>query len=257
MCVETKGGMTESSKDDLFARTARRTGDFAFDESVAAVFDDMLVRSIPFYLEQQAMIVELARRHWQPGTLVIDLGCSTGTTLVSICSGLADAHAVGVDNSAPILKRADAALARAGLRDRVKLIDGDLDAGIGPLGLESASVVTICWTLQFLPVSRREALLREIHGLLVPGGALVLAEKIAPDDAGTADLYTHLYHEFKRRSGYSQTEIARKRTALEGVLVPSSFDENLALLRRAGFASPSTFFQWFSFAAFLTVKPLR
>jgi tRNA (cmo5U34)-methyltransferase len=243
-----------ASRDDLFARTARRGGDFVFDDSVAAVFDDMLERSIPFYVEQQAMFAELARRHWQPGTLVVDLGCSTGTTLVSICSELEDAHAVGVDSAAPMLARAEEALARAGLRRRVELVEADLDEGIGSLGLRPASVVTICWTLQFLGVDNRQRLLREIHDLLVPGGALVFAEKIVPDDRHTADLYTDLYHELKQRSGYSQTEIARKRTALEGVLVSSTVGENLSFLQGAGFPSPSTFFQWYPFAAFLAVK---
>jgi tRNA (cmo5U34)-methyltransferase len=247
--------MTHLSRDDLFARTARRRGDFAFDESVAAVFDDMLERSIPFYVEQQAMIAELVRRHWQPGTLVLDLGCSTGTTLVSVCSALADARALGVDNSMSMLMRAEAALERAGLRERVDLLEADLTDGIDGLGLQPASVVTSCWTLQFLRRDRRELLLREIYDLLVPGGALVLAEKTVPDSSGAEDLYTDLYYEFKRRSGYSQTEIARKREALEGVLVPLTIDENLALLRRAGFDSPSTFFQWYPFAAFLAVKP--
>jgi tRNA (cmo5U34)-methyltransferase len=246
--------MAHASKDDLFARTARRQGDFVFDESVAAVFDDMLERSVPFYVEQQAMIAELARRHWQPGTLVVDLGCSTGTTLVSICTGLQDARAVGLDNSEPMLERARTVVANARVGDRIELIEADLEAGIAGLGLWQASVVTICWTLQFLPPDRRRSLLSEVHDLLVPGGALILAEKVAPADRETADLYTDLYYEFKRRNGYSQTEIARKREALEGVLVPVTIDENLELLRRAGFESSATFFQWYPFAAFLAVK---
>jgi tRNA (cmo5U34)-methyltransferase len=246
--------MAHVSKDDLFARTARRRGDFVFDESVAAVFDDMLERSVPFYVEQQAMIAELAHRHWQPGTLVVDLGCSTGTTLVSVCTGLRDARAVGVDNSEPMLERARTAAAHAGLHDRIDLVEADLDCGIADLELAPASVVTICWTLQFLAPDQRRALLREVYDLLVPGGALVLTEKVAPSDDATLDLYTDLYYEFKRRNGYSQTEIARKREALEGVLVPSTVDGNLELLREAGFESPSTFFQWYPFAAFLAVK---
>lgn len=246
--------MTESWQDDLFARTARRRGDFVFDESVAVVFDDMVERSVPFYVEQQAMFAELARRLWQPGTLVLDLGCSTGTTLVSICSALPEARAVGVDNSQPLLERAGSALGQAGLSERVELVDADLEAGIGGLALEPASFVTVCWTLQFLGLDCREALLREVYDLLIPGGALVLAEKIVHETQGVADLYTELYHEFKRRNGYSQTETARKRQALEGVLVPSTIEGNLDLLRRAGFEAPSPFFQWYPFAAFLGVK---
>lgn len=246
--------MAHVSKDDLFARTARREGDFVFDESVAAVFDDMLERSVPFYVEQQAMIAELARRHWQKGTLVVDLGCSTGTTLVSICTGLPSARAVGLDNSAPMIERARTALAHTGLEDRVDLVEADLEAGIADLELAPASVVTICWTLQFLAPSRRRSLLREVYDLLVPGGTLLVAEKVVPPDAEAADLYTDLYYDFKRRNGYSQTEIARKREALEGVLIPMTIDGNLELLRWAGFESSSTFFQWYPFAAFLAVK---
>jgi len=245
---------SRASRDDLFARTARRRGDFAFDESVAAVFDDMLERSIPFYVEQQAMISELVARHWQPETLLVDLGCSTGCTLVSSCSRLPAARAVGVDASEPMLAKAEAVLARAGIGDRVTLRAADLEAGISGLGLEPASVVTCCWTLQFLRRDRRDRILREIHDLLVPGGALVLAEKVTFEPAGTGDLYTDLYYEFKRRNGYSETEIGRKREALEGVLVPLTVDENLDLLRDAGFEQASTFFQWYPFAAFLAVK---
>jgi len=246
--------VTHVSKDDLFARTARREGDFVFDESVAAVFDDMLERSVPFYVEQQAMIAELARRHWREGSLVVDLGCSTGTTLVSICSQLPDVRAVGVDNSAPMVDRARTTLAARGLDDRVDLVEADLEVGLADLDLGAASVVTICWTLQFLEPSGRRSLLREVHDLLVPGGALLVTEKVAPPDARAVDLFTDLYYEFKRRNGYSRTEIARKREALEGVLVPLTVDGNLELLRSAGFESPSTFFQWYPFAAFLAVK---
>jgi tRNA (cmo5U34)-methyltransferase len=221
---------------------------------VAAVFDDMLERSVPFYVEQQGMVVELARRFWQQETLVVDLGCSTGTTLVSVCSALRDTRAIGVDSSAAMLARASSALVRAGLSDRVDLVEADLEAGLGRLQLPSTSVVTSCWTLQFLRPEHREGLLREVHDILVPGGALVLAEKTVPADAKVADQYTKLYEDFKRRSGYSETEIARKRLALEDVLIPLTIEENLRLLSEVGFASASTFFQWYPFTAFLAVK---
>ena len=55
--------------------------DFEFNEGVASIFDDMLLRSIPHYAEIQRMNVELAQRFAQPGSVVVDLGCSLGTTL--------------------------------------------------------------------------------------------------------------------------------------------------------------------------------
>lgn len=45
--------MTEQTKshDRVFEESAVRATDFAFTSQVAEVFDDMLVMSVPFYLE--------------------------------------------------------------------------------------------------------------------------------------------------------------------------------------------------------------
>jgi hypothetical protein len=76
----------QSASDDLFAGGGPRAGAFAFDEDVAAVFDDMLERSIPFYCAQQELIRQLGASLWVPGSSVYDLGCSTGTTLVNLAA---------------------------------------------------------------------------------------------------------------------------------------------------------------------------
>ena len=47
---------------------------------------------------------------------------------------------------------------------------------------------------------------------------------------------------------------ARKREALENVLIPFRIDENVTLFRRAGFEIVETFFQWYNFVGFLCVK---
>jgi tRNA (cmo5U34)-methyltransferase len=70
--------------DDLFSRDAA-VRDFIFDGEVAAVFDDMLSRSIPFYDEIQRMAVELSCRVLRGGSgAVYDIGCSTGNTLMRL-----------------------------------------------------------------------------------------------------------------------------------------------------------------------------
>src|SRR5437868_2545007 len=117
------------SEDRLFADVPP-SGGFVFDETVADVFDDMIARSVPFYAEQQRMIAELATAFWSPGSLVYDLGCSTGATLIQLVQSLGpDARAVGYDSSRPMLARASANVARAGLAARVDLRAGDLECG--------------------------------------------------------------------------------------------------------------------------------
>ena len=75
-------------KDEIYLKPEKRARDFEFDADVAEVFDDMLERSIPFYVEQQAMIKTMCRKLWVPGTNLYDLGCSTATTLIGLCLDL-------------------------------------------------------------------------------------------------------------------------------------------------------------------------
>ena len=81
---------TTSGRDSVFSGSDARASDFEFNEEVAGVFDDMLVRSVPCYLEQQNLIREIATRFHIPGTKIYDLGCSTGTTLMNIAQSLDD-----------------------------------------------------------------------------------------------------------------------------------------------------------------------
>ena len=73
-------------KDEVFKEREKHIADFAFGKKVATVFDDMLVRSVPMYLESQRMIAEMATDFAVEGTNIYDLGCSTGTTLLNLDS---------------------------------------------------------------------------------------------------------------------------------------------------------------------------
>jgi tRNA (cmo5U34)-methyltransferase len=44
-------GEATSARDQIFAEPAERVADFDFGAKTAAVFDDMLGRSVPFYDE--------------------------------------------------------------------------------------------------------------------------------------------------------------------------------------------------------------
>ncbi len=72
-----------AQQDEVF-RKEQKPEDFKFGATVVKVFDDMVTRSVPFYLEIQRMMTEIAADFAVPGTNVYDLGCSTGTTLLNI-----------------------------------------------------------------------------------------------------------------------------------------------------------------------------
>lgn len=239
-------------RDRLFEKTASRASDFQFTEEVAEVFDDMLIRSVPLYLEQQMIIQELGKRFYAPGTAGYDLGCSTGTTLINLGRELMDQHPrlIGYDNSLPMVEKARERIRRRNLETVVEVRCGDIEE----IPLEPASLMTLCWTLQFIRPLDRERLIRRLYESLVSGGALIITEKVLTGSPATNQLFIDRYYEFKKRNGYSNEEIARKREALENVLVPFRIDENVRLFRRAGFQIVDTFFQWYNFAGFLCVK---
>jgi tRNA (cmo5U34)-methyltransferase len=242
-------------KDQVFVDSGKRVGNFEFNADVAAAFDDMLERSIPFYQEQQGMICSLCRNLWRPGTSVYDLGCSTANTLIALSRELpASTRFVGYDNSRPMLERAAQTVAAHHVHERVDLRYADLNGALSDLPLENAGLVTMCWTLQFIRPLRRDNLIRWIYEALADEGALIVTEKILTGNGHMNRFFIDLYYDFKRRHGYSDTEILRKREALENVLVPYRLDENVDLFRRNGFEIVETFFQWFNFAGFLCVK---
>jgi len=242
-------------RDTIFQSSGSASRKFEFDEEVAEVFDDMLQRSIPFYEEQQRIVVKLAKRFWKPETYVYDLGCSTATTIINLCREFdGAARFIGYDSSLPLIKKAERKVRDSGLSNRIELRYGDLSGDLTTLSLEKASVITLCWTLQFIPPPQREKVIQWIYKGLVAGGALLLTEKIVLEEEILNDLFIDSYHDYKRRNGYSEQEIIRKEGALKDVLIPYSIQQNLALLNRNGFAVSEPFFQWFNFIGVLCVK---
>ncbi len=239
-------------KDRLFTEPNRDIADFDFGPRTAEVFDDMLERSVPQYWEIQRMIGEVAVAFSMPGTNVYDLGCSTGVTLQTLCRSIEqDLCFIGVDYSESMLAQARANLLEVGCSDRCKLILADLNDG---LSIANASVVVMCLTLQFLRPPQREVLIRQIASGLLDGGCLILVEKVLGNESLFNRMFINFYYDLKRRNGYSDIEIARKREALENVLIPYRVDENSALLLRNGFRHVDTFFKWYNFCGLLAVK---
>ena len=229
--------------------------DFDFGEGTAAVFDDMLERSIPEYRELQRMIGELAAVFAEPGTRVYDLGCSTGITLESLKRAIqVPVDFVGIDYSPAMLARARKRVAALDRPGRVTFLEADLNDGAD---VRNASVVVLNLTLQFVRPLRRDLLIAGINRGLNSNGCLILVEKVLGNDSLFNRTFIRLYSEMKRRNGYSAMEIARKREALENVLIPYRVDENFELLARHGFNQADIFFKWYNFCGIVGVKGPR
>ncbi len=238
--------------DTLYADPLEHVETFAFDESVVNVFPDMIKRSVPGYATIINMIGNLAERYAKPNSICYDLGCSLGAASLAMRHRIqvANCHIVGVDNSRAMLARCQQVIDADSAEILVDLRCADLCE----FPIQNASIVILNFTLQFIPLEKRSAILERIYTGLNPNGVLILSEKLAFEDEQHQALMIELHHNFKRANGYSDLEIAQKRSAIENVLIPETLNKHRERLKSSGFASVDVWFQCFNFASLIAIK---
>ncbi|MBU1138372.1 MAG: methyltransferase domain-containing protein, partial [Proteobacteria bacterium] len=169
------------TRDALF-QVERINGDFVFDDRVAQVFDDMLDRSVPHYQEVIQSIARILGCLLQEGSQIVDLGCSTGTTLLQLSRLLEEKKFtyLGIDNSAAMLDKARLKAELFSRQESLNFSDGDITKVDQP----GTSAFLLNYTLQFIRPLHRETFLRRIYENLSPGGVLILSEKIISHHPG-------------------------------------------------------------------------
>lgn len=243
--------MSQYKPDSIYASPLNDIIDFRFDERVVDVFPDMIQRSVPGYGTLINMIGILAARTMQVDTKCYDLGSSLGAVSLSIRQRVSvPCEIIAVDNSEAMISRCAELLAQDESSTPVKLICSDIQ----DINIENASVVVLNFTLQFIAIEERLALLKKIYAGLNSGGILILSEKLAFDDPVQQDFHTDLHHDFKRANGYTDLEVSQKRSALENVLIPETQATHQQRLADADFTSSDIWFQCANFASFVAIK---
>ena len=168
----------DQSRDELFTQQ-RVAGDFVFDEKVAAVFDDMINRSVPGYRTIISMIGIMASRYCQQGSRIYDLGCSLGAASFAMAEQVncSDYSIQAIDNSEAMISRLDERV-----RDSGNTQISSRCEDLAQSEIENASIVVLNFTLQFVPQASRDALIEKIYAGLNPGGVLIISEKIVFPD---------------------------------------------------------------------------
>lgn len=243
--------------DTLFGSQApEQVVDFVFDAAVVNVFPDMINRSVPGYSTIIKMTGMLAEKFVQPHTRCYDLGCSLGASTFAMRHHVRaeGVDIIAVDNSQAMLDTLRTVLDEDSHttpnQPSVMLALED----IAECEIQNASMVVLNFTLQFVPMAQRNAIIQKIYDGLMDGGVLVLSEKLrfANDDVDA--LFIDLHHTFKRSQGYSELEVANKRAALENVLLPETQAAHVQRCQQAGFRSCDVWFQCLNFASMVAIK---
>jgi tRNA (cmo5U34)-methyltransferase len=238
------------SRDDLYL--GRPGEPFEFSEDVARVFPDMIERSVPGYRLLLDLTPIVVRRAVRPGTRIYDLGCSLGAATLAARRAVREegVSVIAVDNAPDMIARCRDIVSADNSRVSVEVLEAD----VRTLPISNASVVLVYYTLQFLPLDARDDLIATIHAGLIDGGVLLLAEKLAFEPASHRSWMDEHHRDFKRAQGYSDLEIARKRQALENVLIPETREAHHRRLGQAGFREVHDWFQAFNFCCIAAVK---
>ena len=241
-------------KDSIYRGVMGEVPAFAFDEEVARVFPDMIERSVPGYQATLSAAGALAQKLAQSGDRIYELGCSRGAAILSMDRAIPsdlEVELIGVDRSQAMLDACHHDLIDSGVaQHHVSLLKQDIRS----VEMNNARLIILNFTLQFIHIEDRLKLLSRALRALKPGGALLLSEKVRLADERIDDLCIDLHHDFKRSQGYSDLEIARKRDALVGVLVPEPIQAHKDRLSAAGFSASEVWYQAFNFCSLIALK---
>ncbi|MBF0572136.1 MAG: carboxy-S-adenosyl-L-methionine synthase CmoA [Desulfamplus sp.] len=242
-------------KDNIFTFKREPVAAFEFNEEVTSVFDDMIKRSVPLYMESLKRQCQLTERFYKKGTKIYDLGCSHGNLGIMIHEEFKEQpyKMIAVDSSPSMIEK---------YRNRLEDICGyreenniSLVCGLAEnISISNASVVIVNLTMQFIQPVKRDDFIKEIYNGLIDGGILLLTEKIIHQNKIISDLEQDFYKSFKLENGYSELEISRKRDSLENVLIPETIESHIKRLENSGFNTMDVWLKWFNFASIIAIK---
>jgi len=233
-------------RDNIYSSTTDLV-DFCFNESVVKVFDDMVNRSVPGYLNTIETIRLTSQNYYKKGSNIYDLGCSTGATSISMHS--ANYNIIAIDNSIPMIEKCKKKFIDKKYNN-IKFICDDIVS----YPIKNASIVVLNLTLQFIEKQHRQKLIDKIYNGLNKGGVLFISEKIHFNNELKNELITNLHLNFKKSNGYSELEIANKRQALDNILLTDDDKTHLERFKKSGFQKAEVILQNLNFYGFIAIK---
>jgi len=220
-----------------------------FDGDVPVRFDVHVKKSIPSYADGHDIVIQSAQPHLTKDGICYELGCSTGTltSKLAACASGKNTRIIGLDQIPGMLEIAGAKCAEC---SNVAFEQTDiLEYPFLP-----SLVIVSYYTIQFIPIVKRSRLAAKIYDALEDRGIFLLFEKICFDNPVIEKKVTDKYYAFKKAQGFTEEEILSKADALKDILIPQTEEQNLKMLRNAGFSSVNILFSELCWQGYLARK---
>jgi len=230
----------------------RTRGSWNFGGNIPENFKKHISKSVPLYNEGHNLICDLSDFYVKKNSIIYEIGCSTGSLISKLSNhnkSKTSAKFIGIDIEKDMINFAQKKLDKINNTNLSFVCDDILT-----FALEPSDMIISYYTMQFINPSIRQQIIDKIYNNLKSGGVLLLFEKVRGADARTQDLLQSLYTDFKIRNGYTPEDIFAKDQSLKGILEPFSSQENLDMLKRAGFKDIITIQKYICFEGFLSIK---
>jgi len=230
-------------------------GKWEFDAEVAESFEDMLIRSIPQYDVMRDTVFNLVKYFIGDEfkikfPTIMDIGSSRGDAIAPLIDEFgAKCNYVLAEISDPMLQQLHKRFDTHIHSNKIKILKCDLRNDFPSY---KADLTLSILTLMFVPIECRQLLIKRIYNGLSEEGVFICVEKHLTSSYETDVVFTKLYYDKKKNSGYTEDAIERKRLSLQGVLVPITSTWMQDML--SDFKTVECFWRWMNFTGWIAIK---
>jgi tRNA (cmo5U34)-methyltransferase len=211
---------------------------FSFDS--VKNFDNHINNSIKGYDLLDYLIINLCSFFIKEETLIIDLGCTTGRLLDKINKKF-NTDCIGYD-----------IIDNQFLNDtNCKLIKEDITSN--NFIIPNANIILSVFTLQFININKRIDILNKVYQSLNINGIFIFCEKEICNDGIIQECFTFSNYDNKKNY-FTAEEILSKEVDLRKIMNSLNSNQNIKLLRDAGFNMIEPFFQSLNFKGYICRK---
>jgi len=223
-----------------------------WSESTSRTFIELADVAVPARAEQMEVLLSLVPARADEPFAAADLACGEGRLSAAVLERFPNARVLGLDGSEVMLAQARLRLAPFGDRARVLPFGIDSTDWLGELP-QPLHCVLSSLAVHHLDGEGKRRLFRELAARLEPGGALLIADIVAPASQAALRAHDAAWHRIARQQSLDLTGSIEtyERAVAEGwafgaaeeddIDKPSVLFDQLRWLEEAGFAAVDCF----------------
>lgn len=217
-------GTEFATEDHRYCLEAFKTGETVPFQGRSETFADVIAESTAGLqvLSARKLLPELPglQERLDAGGSILEVGCGTGKHLLQLTKAFPQARCIGVDIDPTGMKAANAALEKAGVSDRVSLIEADIAEAVEAGTVDAVVMIEV---LHEIDPKYRQSVVDGCHRVLCSGGWLLVIDETYP---GTLEESRKKEFLFPIQTGFEELTW--------GNVVPTRQEQD-SLLRNAGF----------------------